>query len=79
MLECKVILTEDFQHLLTFEQKIDALKFMLNFTDKYFQIQWKLDEEILTFNDGVLLKLSTYPKQYTMIFKIDYFDPELGG
>ena len=78
LLEYKVILTEDFQRLLTFDQKIDALKFMLNFTDEHFQTQWDLDEGILTFNDGALFKLSTDPKQYTIGFKIDYFNPEIG-
>ena len=65
--------------LLTFDQKIDALKFMLNFTDEHFQTQWDLDEGILTFNDGALFKLPTDPKQYTIGFKIDYFDNEIGA
>lgn len=76
--EYKVILTEDFQRLLTFEQKIDALKFMLNFNEEHFQTQQELDEGILTFNDLALFKLPTDPKRNTIGFKIDYFDSEIG-
>ena len=78
MLEYKVILTEDFQKLLTFDQKIDALKFMLNFTEEHFQTQQELDEGILTFNDSALFKLPTDSKQNTIGFKIGYFDDEIG-
>ena len=71
LLEYRIILTEDFQKLLTFEQKIDALKFMLNFNEEHFQTQQELDEGILTFNDLALFKLPTDPKRNTIGFKLE--------
>jgi hypothetical protein len=51
---------------------------MLNLNEEHFETQQNLSEGILSFNDDAFFSLSTV-KQYTIGFKLDFFDPQTGS